>query len=268
MSNIRVGVQLAPQNTTYAAYAKAVCEAESLGVDTIFNWDHLIPGWLPKKKHPPDPDWGNHFEAWTLLASMATLTHRAEIGCLVTCISYRNPALLSNMAKTVDHISNGRLILGLGAGWYEKEYREYGFLFGTAGERLKSLENGLIVIKERWAIDKPLPVRQAIPILIGGGGERVTLRIAAQYADIWNCGGSPKAFKHKCAVLDGWCEKVGRDPEGIERSVVINGAPEAATCDRYVTAGAGHIILNVNAPWDMNPVEQLVRWRDQNYPKS
>ncbi len=255
MLRIRVGVQLSPQHTTYAAYAQAVRQVEALGVDTIWNWDHFFPPW-------DYPAQGNHFEAWTLLTAMATLTQRAEVGCLVTCNSYRNPALLANMAKTVDHISGGRLILGLGAGWYETDYREYGYPYGTAKERLQALEAALPLIKQRWAVETPPPVRPAIPILIGGNGERVTLRLTALYADIWNGGGSPEEFKHKCAVLDQWCEKVGRDPAAIERSLNIYGTPDDATYDEFFTAGAQHIILNVGSPWDLTPVEQLVQWRN------
>jgi probable F420-dependent oxidoreductase len=264
MKTIRVGVQLEPQHTNYAAYAQAVRQVEALGVDTLWNWDHFFPPWedVPPVGNPTDPFRGNHFEAWTLLTAMASLTQRAEVGCLVTCNSYRNPALLSNMAKTVDHISGGRLILGMGAGWREAEYQQYGYQFGTATQRLQSLETALVLIKQRWAVDLPLPVRQPIPIMIGGDGEKVTLRLVAQYADQWNTAVSPEQFQHKCTVLDQWCANVGRDPAAIERSVSLHGAPEASFYDEYVAAGAQHFILNLGEPWDLAPVEHLIRWRE------
>src|SRR5436853_2765847 len=147
---------------------------------------------------------------------MVTLTQRAEIGCLVTCNSYRHPTLLANMAKTVDHISNGRLILGIAAGWFERDYKEYGYEFGTAGSRLAALEEALPIIRHRWEADMPKPIQQHIPILVGGGGEKKTLRIAAKYADIWHSFGSVSTLAHKMEVLDGWCKEVGRDPREIE----------------------------------------------------
>src|SRR5437773_364029 len=165
---------------------------------------------------------GNHFEGWTLLTAMAILTQRVEIGCLVTCNTYRNPALLSNMAKTVDHISNGRLILGIGAGWFERDYKEYGYEFGTAGSRLAALEDALPIIRQRWEVDVPKPAQQQIPILVGGGGEKKALRIAAKYADIWHGFGSVSTLAHKTEALDGWCKEVGRDPREIEHSTTIN----------------------------------------------
>jgi probable F420-dependent oxidoreductase len=250
----RVGVQLHPQHTTYREYKDAVIRMEGLGVDTIWDWDHFFPLYGPPE--------GPHFEGWTLLAAMAEMTTRATIGCLVTCNSYRNPALLSNMAKTVDHIAAGRFILGLGAGWFERDYREFGYEFGTAASRLRALEAALPIIKQRWAKDNPPPVRGTIPILIGGGGEKVTLRLTAQYADLWNGFGPVETFARKNRVLDDWCDRVGRERTAIERTVSI-GVEELDRLDAYAAAGATHIILGLGHPFDGAPVERLVAWRDR-----
>jgi probable F420-dependent oxidoreductase len=253
MARVRVGVLLQPQFTTYASYAQGVRQVEALGIDTIWNWDHFLPPYTMRR--------GNHFEAWTLLTAMATLTSRAEIGCLVTCNNYRNPALLATMAKTVDHISGGRLILGMGAGWFEREYREYGYAFGTARERLKALGEALPLIKQRWQVELPAPVRNPIPILVGGEGEQVTLKLGARYADIWNGFGPPERFKHKCEVLDRWCAEVGRDPAEIERSALIT-TYTTAKLDKFLEAGASHVIVEMGDPWNLAAVEKLVHWRD------
>lgn len=201
-----------------------------------------------------------------MLTAMATLTQRAEVGCLVTCNTYRNPALLSNMAKTVDHISNGRLILGMGAGWFERDYTEYGYGFGTPSSRLQALDQSLQTIKERWAKDVPQPLRK-IPILIGGGGEKITLKITARHADIWHGFGDPDQIKHKLSVLDTWCAEVGRNPGEIERSCGTGGADTDKTRDAYVSAGATHLILGMGEfpgePWNFNLIKNLVRWRNK-----
>lgn len=255
MAKFKVGVQLHPQHTTYASFAEAVRRVEALGVDSIWNWDHFFPLYGEKD--------GDHFEGWTLLTAMATLTTRAEIGCLVTCNSYRNPALLTHMAKTVDHISSGRLILGIGAGWFERDYVEYGYEFGTAGSRLRDLGESLPIIKARMAQEVPPPVRNPIPILIGGGGEKVTLKLTAQYADLWNGFGPPETWARKNRVLDNWCSDVGRDPSQIERTVSVNAADVADNLDDFAELGGTHMILGMGQPWDYGLVERLVAWRDR-----
>lgn len=251
---IRVGVQLHPQHTSYQDFAKAVRQIEELDVDTIWNWDHFFPLY-------GDPQ-GDHFEGWTLLTAMATLTKRARIGCLVTCNTYRNAALLSDMAKTVDHISDGRLILGIGAGWFERDYKEYGYEFGTAGSRLADLEESLTIIKHRWEVDVPKPIQKPIPILIGGGGEKKTLRITAKYADMWHGFGDAATLARKLEILDGWCKEVGRNPKEIERSTGTNADDSNQVRDEKLRLGATHLILGMGAPFDLDAVEKLVRWRD------
>lgn len=252
MARIKVGVQLHPQHTSYESFASAVRRAEEIGVDSIWNWDHFFPLYGDQDQL--------HFEGWTILTAMAAITSRVEIGCLVTCNSYRNAQLLADMARTVDHISNGRLILGVGAGWFQKDYDEYGYEFGTAGDRLRAFGAALPVIRERLAKLTPPPVRTPLPILIGGGGEKVTLKLTAQYANMWHGFGPIETFKHKSAVLDEWCREIGRDPAEIVRSVSPNGDDD--DLDAYVAAGATHIIVGMGEPWPYEKIEALVKWRD------
>jgi alkanesulfonate monooxygenase SsuD/methylene tetrahydromethanopterin reductase-like flavin-dependent oxidoreductase (luciferase family) len=140
---------------------------------------------------------------------------------LVTCFTYRNPQLLADMARTIDHISEGRFVLGLGSGWFERDYTEYGYEFGTAVDRLKLLEAGLPVIKDRMKKLNPQPVNGNIPIMIGGGGEKRTLRLVAEHAQQYNYFGPPESYANKIKILDEWCAKVGRNPKEIERTVAI-----------------------------------------------
>ena len=254
MATFKVGAQLHPQQTTYPEYEAASKEVEALGVDSMWTWDHFFPLYGDEN--------GNHFEGWTLLTVMAMLTERPEIGCLVTCNSYRNPALLTQMAKTIDHISNGRLILAIGAGWFERDYEEFGYEFGTAGSRLKALGESLPIIKERMAKEVPPPVRNPMPIMIGGGGEKVTLKLTAQHANLWNGFGPPETWAHKNRVLDNWCAKVGRDPSEITRTVSVSADDIPGNLDAFAEAGATHFILGRGYPWDFGPVEKLLAWRD------
>jgi probable F420-dependent oxidoreductase len=188
-----------------------------------------------------------------LLAAIACETTNAQFGALVSCNSYRNPELLADMARTVDHLSGGRAILGIGSGWFERDYEEYGYEFGTAIGRLKALEAALPRIKDRLAKLNPAPVGK-LPIMIGGGGEKVTLRLVAEYADMWNTGGSPSDFTHKNNVLNEWCEKVGRDPASIERTVMTF-LPTPEVLEQFIEAGVDHIIISSPTPYDMTAVE-------------
>ena len=259
MTRLKIGVQIRPQHTTWEAYRDAWLWADEAGIDVIYSWDHFFPLF---GTHAGNPYQNNHFEAWTLQAALGAQTKRAQVSCLVHCMSYRNPALMSNMAKTMDHITNGRFVLGIGAGWAQRDYDEFGYAFGTAGSRLKEFERGLAIIKERWQTDVPAPVNGTIPILIGGGGEKVTLRIVAQYADQWHAHGTPDIWRHKSAVLDEWCAKIGRDPKTIQR--VCAARPEQFTVlEEYVKGGATQLVYGWDHPWDTGQLRELLAWRDR-----
>lgn len=246
---VKVGVQLHPQATTVDDLRAAWRAADDMGVDSIWVWDHFHPLY-------GDPD-AAHFEAYSLLAAMAADTERARLGALVTCNSYRNPELLADMARTIDHIADGRFTLGIGSGWFERDYTEYGYEFGTAPGRLRALARDLPRIKARLAKLNPPPVGP-LPILIGGSGEKVTLRLVAEHADGWNTFGPPDNFRHKNEVLDEWCAKVGREPSAVERTVGIRGN-EVDQWQDYVDAGADHLIVMTGPPFDLDPVVRLLQ---------
>lgn len=266
MAVIKVGVHLPPQRTSYAEYRQAWLQADALGVDSIWNWDHFFPltTLLSDPSFVDDPN-GAHFEAWTTLAVLGTEVKRAHVGCLVHSMSYRNPALLSAMAKTLDHATGGRLILGVGAGWVERDYAEYGYDFGTAGDRLRNLERGIEIIKERWGTDQPPPLRGTIPLMVAGVGEKVTMRIVAKHADLWNGFGPVENWAAKNRILDDWCATLGRDPAAIERTVLFHRQHDLDTVDDFVAAGATHLIYRpgMRAPLGFDVVEQLLAWRDR-----
>lgn len=223
--------------------------ADAAGLDSIWTWDHFFPLY-------GDAD-GDHFEGWSLLAAMAADTEQAKLGLLVSCNSYRNPEMAADMTRTIDHISGGRVYFGIGSGWFEKDYEQYGYDFGTAGGRLSDLRDALPRIKSRLQSLKPAPIGD-LPILVGGGGEKRTLKYTAQFADAHNTFGPPDVYAHKMKVLDEWCEKVGRDPSEIERTVAIDTSPDQqAWVDDLIAAGATHIIVMMGAPFDLDSALEL-----------
>ena len=204
--------------------------AESGGWDSVWVYDHFHTVPLPT-------DEATH-EAWTLVAALAATTSRVEIGQMCTAMSYRNPMYLAKVAATADLISGGRVQMGIGGGWYEHEWRAYGYGFPSAGERLARLDEGVQIMKQAWeqgratldgkhytvddAICAPQPTAGRLPLWIAGGGEKKTLRIAAKYADYTNFDGTPDGFAHKSAVLQQHCADLGRDFEAITRSANYN----------------------------------------------
>jgi F420-dependent oxidoreductase-like protein len=224
-----LGVHAGPQNVSYADMRRLWRTADAGGFGWISLWDHFYDD--------PSPDhMGDALEATALLGALASETTNVRVGALAMCVGYRHPAVLANMAAAVDHISGGRFELGLGAGWLEDEYRDYGIPFPRVGVRLDMLEEALAIITgmltqpattfagEHFTVTdakcEPKAVNGRLPIWVCGGGEKRTLRMAAKYADGWNAPYiSPEAYAYKVGVLDGWCEKRGRDPALIERSM-------------------------------------------------
>ncbi|MFQ5665392.1 MAG: TIGR03560 family F420-dependent LLM class oxidoreductase [Candidatus Binatia bacterium] len=227
MSRIKFGL-FAPQvGVPFTIVKERAQLADRLGYHSIWFVDHMWSRGLPE---------ADHLEAWTLMAATAAVTEHLGIGTLVLCNSYRNPALLAKMAASLDNVSAGRLLLGLGAGWMDEEYRAYGYQFPSARIRIEQLEEALTVIKLLFteqrasfqgkyyaldgAVNNPKPIQKPHPpILIGGAGERRLLRVVAEYADIWNCpNNAAEQLEHKLAVLRRHCEIIGRDPAEIEVS--------------------------------------------------
>jgi F420-dependent oxidoreductase-like protein len=212
----------------YEAMTRVAQTADEIGFASVWLVDHF---------HTiPQPSQEVTFECWTTTAALARDTKHVRVGQMVTCNGYRNPALLAKMASTVDVLSHGRLNFGIGAGWYEHEYRAYGYNYPDTPERLRHLREAVQVIRAMWteeeavfegthyqvrgAINQPKGVQKPhIPLLIGGGGEQVTLKLVAQYGDACNIGGDVPTIEHKLAVLKRHCETVGRDYESIHRTV-------------------------------------------------
>lgn len=236
-----VGIPAAEQWATMRDLAVA---ADAGPFESIWVYDHF-------HTVPVPTDEATH-EAWTLMAAFAAVTKRVRLGQMCTCMGYRNPAYLAKVAATVDAVSGGRVEMGIGGGWYEHEWRAYGYGFPTAGDRLGMLDEGVQIMRQLWstgsatlagthyqvdgALCRPLPLQEGgIPLWIAGGGEKKTLRIAAKYAQYTNFDATPEAFTHKSAILAQHCKDVGTDFDAIVRSGnfnVIIGETEADVADK------------------------------------
>lgn len=262
-------------NNPWSDTLEIAMHAEATGWYSVWYADHFMPN--------AEDTSGPTSECWTTLAALGQATSRVRIGALVTGNTYRHPAVLAKMAANVDNISNGRCVLGLGAGWQENEHRAYGIEFSTLGGRMARFEEACQVVTGLFSNEKtnfqgkyyqltdaplaPKPVQDPMPLLIGGGGEQKTLKIAAKYANEWNVWGTPEVLAHKGAILDRYCEEIGRDPKSIkhscqgmlvqtEDSAVVErmrasgrpviggtGADIRGIVERYIEAGVDELII-------------------------
>jgi F420-dependent oxidoreductase-like protein len=247
---MQLGFQIWPQNSTWPAMRDVAKLADELDVHSIWTWDHFYA--LSGAEERPN------FEAWQILPACAAVTKRVKLGALVSGITYRHPAVLANMAATLDHVSNGRAICGIGAAWNQTEHRAYGIHLGTPAERSRRFAEGAKIVRalldgERVAyggkyytladaVLNTRPVQERLPIMIGGGGEQKTLRTTARYADMWHGFGTPEVIARKIEILRGHCANVGRDPAAITifggRAVCVR--EDAAEGKRVLAEVASH----------------------------
>ena len=273
MAKLSFGIKTAPQHTTYEAMLAVWKEADATPVlEHAWLFDHFAP--IHSDVNGPC------LEGWTLLSAFAAQTNRIRVGLMVTGNTYRHPAVLAHMAATVDVVSNGRLDLGIGAGWNEYEHASMGIPLYQPGERIKRLGEACEIIKRLFthhltdfdgryyqlkeARCEPKPVQKPCPpFVIGGGGEQLTLKIVARYADVWNFAGGPvETFKHKVAILHDHCTTAGRNADEIKLSVqlAVNYDDLDATTQsvqEFVDAGATHLLLNLRYPYPDGIVTRL-----------
>ena len=230
MTNVRLGALCWNQYTDWPNLLEAGRRADRLGYDSLWTWDHVYP---IVGSHE-----GPMFEGWLTITAWALATERVRIGLMVVANTFQNPALTAKMATTLDHISGGRAILGVGAAWFETEHEAFGIDYGSGPpERLRWLGEALPVMRgmlhgerpsaegpryrAKDVLNLPPPMQERLPLLVGGGGEKVTLRLVARYADADNLGGGFESVKRKESLLVEHCESVGRDPAEIERTTNI-----------------------------------------------
>jgi F420-dependent oxidoreductase-like protein len=264
MVRLRIGFQVWAQFVSWDELMAAGRLVEALGFDGLWSNDHLVPLAAGPDGVVGDLE-GPIFEGWVVLAGWAAATERIRLGCLVSGAGYRNPALLVKMATSLDHMSGGRMTLGLGAGWFQREHETFGFDLPPLKDRLDRLEDAAAIARGlldgeavthtgSWyrtalARNDPAPVQARLPLLIGGSGERRTLRIVARYADAWSAdGGDPETLLHKNGVLDDHCRAIGRDPRAIRRTAGQPPALIRASRDDAVAALA-EVLARHGVPW-------------------
>src|SRR4051794_31155521 len=272
MHDLRFGIHAGQQHASFDEYLEIWRFAEEAGLDWASVFDHF----LPIQSDPTGPC----FEGLTLLAAMAAHTERLRCGVIVTGVTYRNPAALANMAVTIDHVSGGRMDLGLGGAWDEDEHRQYGIPFPRLGERLDMLDEACQVVKALWtqteatfdgrhftldaARCEPKPLQDPMPLWIGGSGEKKTLRTVAKWATGWNTFfGDPAGYEHKVDVLEEHCAQVGRDPMEIRRQIVVRtvlGETEADARERAQQRGLAPEGAVIGTPDQL--VERLAPYRE------
>lgn len=272
---MRISVKLAP-TFEYAELETFWLRADSLGFAAVWDYDHFYG--LSQHSTPT-------LEGWTTLAAMGVVVRRARIGCMVTGVTYRNPAVLAKMAVTVDHISGGRLDFGIGAGWHEAEHRGYGIEFPSAGSRVAMLDEALTVIRRLWtqesvtfagrfftltdALCEPKPVQRPHPPIVIGGSQPKMLRVIARHADEWNMPShqGPAEWGQANLRLEEACAEVGRDPSQVRRSVQLflhprepgQVAEQLALIPRYEELGCQHAVLSFYQPPGAELLEQCAR---------
>lgn len=306
MTEVKLGLLAWPQTTGWPAYRDTMLAAEAAGWTSLWAWDHLLAIMGPSDQPI--------FEGWTAVAALAAITSRVTVGLMVGANGFRNPGLTAKLATTLDHISGGRAVLGLGAAWFEREHEAFGLDFGSSvGRRLDWLDESVGILRRLLdgetvtqdgptyhlvdAMCRPLPVQAHLPILVGGGGLRKTLRTVAQHADSWNTNGPLDLVAERVRALEAHCAEIGRDPAEIERTisfpVVIRdsaadaqarwaelaaangiddagavphllGSPEliADAIRPYLDLGFTHVIVRLPAPFDAETIDRMGEVRE------
>ncbi|MFN0025849.1 MAG: TIGR03560 family F420-dependent LLM class oxidoreductase [Acidimicrobiales bacterium] len=271
---VAYAIKTPPQHGTWPEFLEVWRAADDIEVfESAWTMDHFYPLTPPIE--------GPHLESWTFLAAMAQATRRLRLGCMVNGMHYRHPAVTANMAATIDHISGGRFILGMGAGWYQTESRAYGIELGTLQQRFDRFDEGLQVIRGlldqdttdfdgryyqlKGARCEPKPVQAKLPIAVGGSGPRRTLRAVARWADHWDMVGAAgvEQWLAADATLRAHCADVGRNPAEIRRSVHVmwqvdaDPARLAAEAAAYGEAGVDLVIFSMRGPYEVRLLEPL-----------